>query len=415
MNKKIPTIINSISNNYSKKIGIDLKYFITGGFWLSFGYSLNVTKSLILSILLANFISPQIYGQYIFVMSLIGIAAIFSLQGMNSATTQAIAKGYEGTYFKTLKLIFNWSFLGSLMLLLIALYGKITGHNYGTMIIVIIALLFPLYSISTNYINYFTGKKQFKKLIILNNIFTIISLITISLAIYFTKEVLWIILITLLSHILIQGYYSLFIVKKYLKNNKIKKENLNYGKKTSLSYAYNIIAGKLDSILITYFLGFEKLAIYTIVTLIPNQLKILFGVFNPLILPKLSEKNNLSGIDLYKQVKKLILITIGVIIIYILIAPILFKYVYPKYYQYVWLSMFFSISSLITTNSLIEGYLQSKLNNKKLNQLNYTYSTISIILLLITVKFGIFWIILGRIIHRFIIIISGVLILKKLK
>ena len=72
---------------------------------------------IIICIVFANFLSKEVFGEYTFVMAVLSIAGIFALPGMRVAVIQAVARGYEGTYFRALREIFKWSWLGSLFLL----------------------------------------------------------------------------------------------------------------------------------------------------------------------------------------------------------------------------------------------------------------------------------------------------------
>ena len=76
MLKKIKAKVYEKAIHYSPKAGLDLPYFISGGFWLSLGQFFNMFKGFILSILLANLLSKEVYGQYSFLMSVLSVAVV---------------------------------------------------------------------------------------------------------------------------------------------------------------------------------------------------------------------------------------------------------------------------------------------------------------------------------------------------
>jgi len=341
-----------------KYTGLDLSYFIKGGFWLSVGQISSTLKAFILSLIFANLLSKEIFGQYSFVMATIGLASSFALPGMAYAVIQSVARGYDGTYFKALKQVFKWSWLGSLFLLSIAIYGKFSGRIYGAIIFLIVASIFPFYSFKSYYS-------------------------------------------TLLQGVL-SGYFTLFYVKRYIHNDKIEEDSIKFGKRVSFSLAFSNIANYFDSLIITYFLGFSDLAIFKIVTLLPNQIKVLINTFTPMLLPKIASKN-IKKKDLMKHFKKFFLIVVFLILIYLIIAPFIFKWFYPKYYDYVWLSMIYHLSFISFLSILPYTYLTKEKKGDYLNKMYFITNCLLIIFSLVFIYYlGLFGAIISRILYRFV-------------
>ncbi len=414
--KRFEEKIYMLAKKYSKKVGLDLPYFIKGGFWLSVGQFFSLLKGFILSIVFANFLSKEVFGEYSFIMAVLDIAGIFALPGMGVAVIQAVARGYEGTYFKALKEIFKWSWLGSLFLLCFSIYEYLFGRFDLCLIFLILSSLFPFYSISRFYPNFFNGKKKFDVLVKLSSFFNIISTILIVIVVLFTKSAFWIVVVTVTIQILIQGYFSLVYVKKFVENDYVDESSIRFGKSISSSMAFSNIANNFDSLIITYFLGFSDLAIFKIVTLLPNQIKIFANALSPMLLPKMASQNT-SKRDLMKYFKKFFLIVIFLILIYLIIAPFIFKWFYPKYYDYVWLSMLFHLSFIVMLYILPFNYLIKEKKGYLINKF-YTYSAILLIFLsLIGIYFyGLLGAIMARIIYRvFIVFITFLFFLKYCK
>lgn len=390
----------NLAKKYSSKVGLDLPYFIKGGFWLSIGQFFGTLKGFILSIVFTNLLSKEVFGEYSFVMTVLGIAGIFALPGMGVAVVQAVAKGYEGTYFRALKEVFKWSWLGSLLLLGFSIYEYLYGRFDVMLIFLILSSIFPFYSVSGFYPNLLNGKKRFDILTKLSSFFNIISTILIVLTVYFTKSVFWIVVITVLAQILINGYFSLFYVKKFVKNKKIDEEGIKFGKSISFSMALSNIANNFDSLVVAYFLGFSDLAIFKIITSLPNQIKILANAFSPMLLPKIASKD-MGKKDLMKHFKKFFLVVVFLILIYWVIAPFIFKWFYPKYYDYVWLSMVFHLSFISFLYILPYNYLIKEKKGEFLNKF-YNYSAILLIIIspVFIYYYGLIGAIAGRIICR---------------
>ncbi|UXM85386.1 lipopolysaccharide biosynthesis protein [Methanococcus aeolicus] len=391
----------NLAKKYSSKVGLDLPYFIKGGFWLSIGQFFGTLKGFILSIVFANLLSKEVFGEYSFVMTILSIAGIFALPGMGVAVVQAVAKGYEGTYFRALKEVFKWSWLGSLLLLGFSIYEYFYGRFDVMLIFLILSSIFPFYAISGFYPNLLNGKKRFDILAKLSSFFNIISTILIVATVYFTESVFWIVVITVLVQILINGYFSLFYAKKFVKNNEIDERSIEFGKSISYSQAFSNIANSFDSLIIAYFLGFSDLAIFKIVTLLPNQIKMLANAFSPMLLPKIASKD-MGKKDLMKHFKKFFLIVIFLILIYWIGAPFIFKWFYPQYYDYVWLSMIFHLSFISFLSIIPYNYL---IKEKKGDYLNKMYFITNFLLIIFTLVFiyyyGLFGAIISRILYRF--------------
>ena len=369
--------IYNFAKDYSSKVGLDLPYFIKGGFWLSVGQFFGTLKGFILSIVFANLLSKEVFGEYSFAMTVLGIAGVFALPGMGVAVVQAVAKGYEGTYIKALKEVFKWSWLGSLLLLGFSIYEYFYGIYNLMLIFLILSSIFPFYAISGFYPNLLNGKKRFDILAKLSSFFNVISTISIVVVVFFTKSVFWIVIITVLVQILINGYFSTFHVKKFAKNNEIDESNIQYGKHISYVKAYGYFSGRFDELVLTYFLGFSELAALKIITLIPDQFRIFIKLLNPMILPKMVSCNT-SKNDLKHYFLKFFGVLLFLTVIYIIMAPFIFKYIYPAYYEYVWLSILYHLSFIAYLNILPSNYFLKE-KSQYLIKLDYIINTVIIL------------------------------------
>ena len=399
--KKFKDKIYYLLNKYSKKVGLDLPYFVKGGFWLSLNQFFSLLKAFMLSLIFANILSKQTFGEYSFILSILGIAGSLVLPGMGVAVVQAVARGYDGTYFKALKEIIKWSWLGSLFLIGFSIYEYFFGNYSLGLVFLLLSIVFPLYPVSGFYPNFLNGKKRFDILAKLSIIFNIITTILISITAFISKSAFWIAILSVLLQIIIGGYYSLFYVKKYLENNYVDEESIKFGKKISPSITFSSFVNNFDSLIIVYFLGYEELAIYKIVTLIPNQIKIAINALSPMILPKMASQD-LKKKDVIIHMKKLFFIILFLIGIYWLIAPIIFKIFYPKYYKYVWLSMIFHLSFIAFLNLIPYTYLLKEKKNTLVSKFYNWSSFLSIFVSIVLIHlFGLIGAIVSRIIYRF--------------
>jgi len=407
MIKRAKQKFDNLLAEYSPKVGLDLDYFVKGGFWLGLDQGFNLFKYFILSILFANFLSKEVYGQYSFVMSIIAIASVFTLPNLIPAVVQSISKGKDGIYFVAIKKSMLFSLFGSLFMFGASIFCIFTGRDYGSLIFLFLVFLFPFYYSSSYFTSVLIGKEKFKKMAVLNVIFSIVSLVLIGLVVYVKQELFWIILATVVVKILIHGSYTFFYMQKEIKNEEFDEKSLEFGKKTNISQSLLTISSYFENLLIPLFLGFESLAIYTLITLIPNQIKISFNSLSPLFLPRLSKKVS-SKKDLLSHILKIILIALVGIILYSLIAPFIFKWFYFPYYEYVWLSMLFSLSLIILPYNFLVANIQAKLDVQKINKLNVFNAVFLSVCILIGLQFGLVGLVISRIVYRSLILISTI-------
>ena len=396
MMEKLKERLYLLAKRYSSKVGLDLPYFIKGGFWLSLGQFFSTLKGFILSVVLANLLSREAFGEYSFVLSVLGLAGIFALPGMSFAVIQAVAKGYEGTYFRALKEVFKYSWIGSLILMGTAVYMHLRGHYDLSTVFLIHSVMFPLYSISGYYQSFLNGKRRFDILFKLSTFFNIISTLLVIVVVFVTRSVFWLVVLTVLIQILICGYFSVFYIRRFMENNKVDKSSIDFGKSISPSLALNSFANNFDNLVIAHFLGFSDLAIFKIVTLVPNQIKIFMNSLTPLVLPKIASKD-ICKKEILKHFKKFLLLILLLIGGYWIIAPFIFKWFYPKYYDYVWLSMIFHLSFISFLSILPLNYLLKE-KEKELISKFYTYS--SIFLIVVSFAFIYYMGLIGAVVAR---------------
>ncbi len=415
MLKNLQSKIYKLSETYWKKWWLDLPYFLKNWFWLYLSQFAVIFKFFTLSILLTRFLTQEQFGQWSFIMWVIWIFAISWLPWLSSSIIQWIVKKQEGTYKQAIKLAIKYSLLWSLWLIIASLYAYVYWREYASFIFLFIWLLFPFYTTSTYFIFYFNWKELFNKKAKYESFFHLFQLTITWLSIYITKDLTISIISFMLSNIIIWWYYSYYLIPKhYLKNNISNNELINFWKKISFGQIPLIIANHFDKIIIWTYLSFEELAIYTIATLLPDQVKNITGPISQMFLPKLTKQNTTKK-DIYKHLPKFFFITFILIITYIILAPFIFKLFYPWYLESALLySQIFMLSFIAFPSSLIITYLNSKRKTTFINIFNTILPILLVILPLIWILlFWIVWAIIWRITTRIIWLLLSIFLLRK--
>jgi O-antigen/teichoic acid export membrane protein len=388
------------SQKYTKT---DMIYLARGGFWLTLGQTISSISSFLLAIAFANLLPKETYGTYKYILSIASILAIPTLSGMGTAVTQAVARGYEGSLIPALKTKIRWGLLGGLASFILAGYYFYQGNTTLTIAFLISAIFLPFMDSFGIYDSLLQGRKLFDistKYFIISQIIAIASLIAV---LFFTKNLFLILFTYFASWTLMRFIFFKTTLKKFPLNPNQDPQTISYGKHLSLMGVISTVAGYLDRLLIFHYLGAAEVAIYSIAIAPPEQIKSLFKNIGTLALPKFAKRTKEEiKKTIVGKIWKSVLILLVVAVVYIILAPLIFKLFFPKYPESILFSQVFAIS-LVTISLLIPySALQAQTAQKELHLYTYISSLSQIIFLFIGIYFyGLMGIIIAKIVTRF--------------
>ena len=314
-----------------KYTNTDNIYLAKGGFWLTLRQITSMAVAFLSAIAFANLLDPATYGNYKYILSLVGILAVFSLDGIRTAVTQATARGLEGSFYTGFKIKLKWGMLGSLAAMGLALYYWITGNNFFFIPLIISAVFSPLMNASQIYDAYLSGKKLFNIQVNYSIINQIISTAAIITALFFTKNLFWLIAVYFFSNTSLDYFFYSLTKARFRPNKKEDVKTIPHAKHLSLMSIINYLGTYLDKILLFNLAGPAQLAIYSFATLIPEQIHNVVGNINTLALPKLAPKTREEiKKNMMRKIWKLAYLTLVIIVLYVVIAPYFFKIFYPQ-------------------------------------------------------------------------------------
>lgn len=412
----LKNLIYKLLRRSEKYTQTDMVYLAKGGFWLTFGQAISAASAFVLAIIFANLLPQYIYGNYKYVMSIAGILAIFTLPGINTAITQAVAKNEKVNTKSLSKFKIKYGLIASAISLAIGIYYFVKDNNIFAACFSILAILIPLTESFTLYAATLNGLQFFKKLNIRNSIIIIIHSLVLGISLIFTQNII----------ILISLNFSVLLILRFVVSHITEKENPSqddkntdikkYGQHLSIAQSINTIGSQIDKILIYQYLGAAELAIYFMAITPVDQVKQVVKNIVPLTLPKLSQR---SDKELDKSLgKKLIMTGISGILltgIYIILAPIFFKYFVPQYIDSTPFSITFSIMILLQSiSSMLASVLRAQKMTKIIHQ-NTIIQNILLILLMISMGYyyGIMGVILAKLIAMMVSIIIRIILWKK--
>ncbi len=396
----------------------DMIYVAKGGFWLGIGQFVASGSAFLVSLALSNLISPETFGLYKYVLSIYSLLAISTLSGMDSAVTQAISRGFDGTFIVGVREKVKWGFWGSVLSALLSIYYFSQQNSILGICFLIISAFVPFIESLDMYNSLLWAKKLFDAQSGYGVIKKIISLVSITVTVFLTKN-LYILVAVYFISILIPNYFIyLRVIKKNIDNEKIDSEAIGYGKNLSTINIIRLISNELDKILVFHYLGAVNLAIYSLAMAPTDQIKGLLKNVNSLAFPQLARRNSEEIKKVFKS-RILILsgITISIVIAYIIAAPVFYKIFFPKYLDSIIYSQIISLS--LVGGVLISFFytiLESQKAQKELYQYNLYESIVGILILFPFIfYFGIWGAISSRIINRIIFTVLGYNLVKKME
>ena len=370
----------------------DMLYLTKGGFWLFLSQVSGFLTNFLIIILFTNLLSKETFGQYKYVLSLLGILSIPSLSGLNSAILNAAAKNEDGSFLKAFRLKMKWGVLGTLASLIVALYYFIQSNSLLGACFLIVAFFIPFFNSFSVYDSFLAGKKKFNLQNKLNITTQVVSLAFLGFTLYFSKNIFLILLAYFLPLTLCYIIFYFFVKRKFQFNNQASKETIKFGKHLSLMGILSNLNSQVDKIILWHFLGPVPLAIYSVAMMMPDKIKEVLKIIGSLAMPKLVVKpiNELKRVVPQKTLK-LFVIAIPSMLLYILIAPFVFKWFFPQYSQYVVYSQFYSLILLSYPRVLSGGVLFAKQKTRELYIGSLILSPVYWVLLLVFIPLFELW------------------------
>ena len=376
-----------------RKLKMDVRYAISGARWLVIYQILVASSNFLASLVFANLLSPEFYGQYKYILATAGLLNAFAPLGFGTAVVKYTAKGHDGCLKTGFEKNLLWSLPFLLFSILTAGYYLYNGNTVLGSPFVIIGLLYPLINSSMLFASYLNGKKDFKHSYLYSGYASFSISIIMILSLLITKNVVILAIMYFSGSLLLNYYYYRKILKTItIKTFSLKKEFTRYGVHLSFINILNIIGAQIDKLLIFQVIGGTSLAYYLFAIAIPEQIRSLFKNTSTLILPNFINK---SLYEIKKQYLKYILILGSVSLLaslfYSLVAPLLFNLVFKQYTDVIFISQIFSLSIVTVVSVVPLTALQAKGLHKQLYTASISNSIVQIILDIVLVSVWGLW------------------------
>ncbi len=327
----------------------DLVYLVKHGFWMSINLVGTALIGLVTSYLYANFLSKEQYGDYRYIFSLFSAVNAFSLTGINIAVTQAVAKGKEGTLLQSIPLQLKWNVFFSAAFVLVAGYYFYHGNTPFGLAFLTISLFGPLGNIANTYGAFLQGKKEFRAYSLISFGISVVTLVVMAATIFFHANVVGLVVANIGSTALIQVAAFLWTVKHYQPNKEKDPSLTTFSQRLSLLTALGLLVSQLDIVLLYHWFGAASVSMLSFITIVPDQLKGFVKIIGQVALPKFAVNETAeSRTQAAKNSLKLGAIVFLVSLLYILVAPLVFHWLFPAYSASVGYSRIYALGMIFS-------------------------------------------------------------------
>lgn len=370
----------------------DLRYIVKGGFWLTSSKLVTLLASLITSVVFANVLSKETYGVYSYVLSIVGIFTIATLNGLDTALTKSVAQGAEGSFISIVYTKIRWGVLGSLGSVGFAWYYFSQGDVQLALCFLVVAAFIPFMDSFYLYVAYLNGKKAFHLNAKYHTIGRLVVVPVLLATVFLTQNAVLILLVYFGIYTLIRFIFLQVTLARTSPNVPTDTTVISFGKHLSLISVIDVFSTSLDKILIFHFAGPAALAGYYLALTPLKQIRGFIDGLNDLAFPKFSTKSHvLLRKTLLAKVLKLCALVVPVIALYCALAPLLFRLIFPKYLEYARVSQLFMLLLIFFPFTLLHTAITSWGGRNKLYLISMGAAFTRITLLLVLVPmFGLY-------------------------
>jgi len=375
-------------------------YLLKTGFWGNAGIITSSLFGLGLYVIFGHYLTQEQYGLYQYLLTLSVFINAFTLTGMNAAVTRSVARGYEGTLRSSVRIQLLWAIVPFLLATAGALYYFFNGNHLLAGGLLILGIFTPLANAFNTYASYLSGKLEVRRAFLYNFAGNVPYYGGVALCAIFFNEALPLLIVNCVLNTVVLYIAYQTTLRTLKPNTEIDPEAKRYGAHLSIMNIPLIILGSLDGILAFHFLGPAGLAFYSFATAIPDQMGKFLKFLPSAALPKfaMSDESALRA-GMGRKLFQVLVVSVLLAGIYLILAPIIFKVLFPQYLEVVPYSQLYAISLLLLGSTIVTTALIAKQRVRDLYIFNISSSVTQTIIQLVGVVFwGLAGLIIGKII-----------------
>ncbi len=399
------TQINVFLARLSGLLYLDMRYFLKGGIWLSLPIFINHLLGFLRSIAFVHLTTQSIYGQFTFVLALVGLFNILSLPGINTALTQTVARGNLGALRDAARIRAWWGILATFCTTSAALYYLLVEAEIILATAIVFAGFFiPLTSAFNTVQPYYAGCKQFDKVSQIKIGLLIVNTVVLLIVLWAQQGVLWLTIAQGATQVLFYWFHYRVAIPE-IQDKPSDPDMGAYGRSLTWAGIISHITNQLDKVLLGFSADFVNVAIYSIALVMPNSIKGLMKTTATLVLPKIAEQPDKQVYTPRTQRLLFYLLIFNVLVILSLIAliPWVMSFIYiDQYNQSIPIAQLLMLSLVVGwPSSFCGAALRARKQTQAIYRENIIYGALSLGTLIVAVPFlGILGIVFSRVLAR---------------
>ncbi|MDB5237304.1 MAG: hypothetical protein JWL88_406 [Parcubacteria group bacterium] len=349
---KIRARVGRILNWLESVFKTDVRYIARGFSWSIATQICIATFSLALSILVSRYVPREAYGEYKYILTVVNLLTILSLNNIGGAVLQSTARGFEGALPQGFRLNLRWSILvfgGSL-----ALGGYyFLAHNFTLALGILIGGCLTPFITSVNlFSNFLAGKKDFRRMSLYSGIVgTGVPVLALIATAVLSPTPLSLVLAYFISNIIADSYLYLRTLRIYAVDRaRTDPQMLSYGKHLSVMGVLAGVVGNIDQFLLFHFIGPIQVAIYAFAIGIFDQVKGPLKMLDSMTQARFASRD---ATLIRENMRTKVLVIAGVALFisaaFIVIAPYLYRFLFPAYMDAIPYAQIYALTLFGTT------------------------------------------------------------------
>jgi O-antigen/teichoic acid export membrane protein len=381
------------------RFGVNARSLAKNSAYVTTSHAVAMLRGIVTGYIVARLFPRELYGEYQWILAVVGTLASIGIPEVYKASARAIARGNDGALRSVAfrQLLFCLVVSGVLLGMI-----PIVHHFHErdvTLLLVAAAVLFPLSQVSGTLFSGVTlGKSNFLLALKANVVWSVIMILTTVLILIYQPSPLLMLIATLTIPSVIYLAFTLPKLPKSAKNNGAG-AIVRYGLELTLLNLPITLSSRLDYFLVSAYFGLNQLAVLSVALLIPEQVKVWAGE-----LLTITFQSQARGEDSPARRKKLLkivggmtLIFAAVILLYIVLAPLIFTWLFPNYMDAIFLTQAAAAILITVPSSLLVQYLEAQAMIHALRWTRWIAAVVYCVTLIVLVpKFGLIGAIIAR-------------------
>ncbi len=317
-----------------KKLGIDAHYFAKNSALVLVGHGVGILRGVITGYLVARLFQKEIYGEYQFMLSMVGMVSFFGLVGIGNPVARAWARGDSFSLSRVTMHQLKACLIGSALLLAAIPFLGIYNREELWLDFLVAAIIFPLPPIAMMRFGSFTvGKSRFDISLKATLVWSVLMILATLFVILFHQSAV----LMLITSMCIPPLVYLFFSRNFRPPQGTGPDQtmsiVRYAWQFSVATVPIELVWYIDKLLIAHFFGLSQLATFAVAMLIPEQIKLVMKQFLPVAFSKQAKGED--SMERRMKILKAGTAGMGVLAIgiglYIALTPWLMPFLFPQY------------------------------------------------------------------------------------